>query len=61
MTEAESLLEIANAIKALAAAVGALAPPLWLILIFKDMGGGNKSALKEIAEAIQNNAGRNAG
>ena len=61
MTEAESLMEIAVAIKALAAAVGALAPPLWLMLIFKNMSGDNKSALKEIAEAIQGRAGQNAG
>lgn len=53
MTEAESLMEIATAVKALAAAVGALAPPLWLMLIFKNMSGDNKSALKEIADAIR--------
>ncbi|MHC4519386.1 MAG: hypothetical protein ACYTAS_12420 [Planctomycetota bacterium] len=57
MTEAESLMEIATAVKALAAAVGALAPPLWLMLIFKNMSGDNKSALKEIADAIRAPAG----
>ena len=61
MTEAESLMEIATAIKALAAAVGALAPPLWLLLLFKDMSGNNKSALKEIAEALRARGDREAG
>ena len=53
MTEAAALLEIAEAIKALAAATGGLALPIWLMLLFKNMTGDNKSALKEIAESIQ--------
>lgn len=53
MTNADALLEIATAIKALAAAIGGLALPLWLMLLFKNMSGDNKTALKEIAESIQ--------
>ncbi len=58
MTDAEALLEIAEAIKTLAAAMGGLALPLWLMLLFKNMNGDNKSALKNIAESIQAVANR---
>jgi hypothetical protein len=54
MTDAEALMEIAEAIKALAAAVGGLALPMWLMLIFKNMNGDNKAALDNVAEAIRN-------
>ena len=52
MNEAEALLKIADAINNLAGAVAALATPLWLMLLFKNMSGDNSTALGKIAKAI---------
>lgn len=38
MSEAEALLEIASAIRALAISVGGVGTVLWLFLLFKKMG-----------------------
>ena len=53
MTEAAALIEIANAIEALAAAVSSIAVALWLMLFFKNMSGDNSSALNKIAEQLK--------
>ena len=51
MNEIEALIEIANAIKVLAGAVGSLSTVLWLMLLFKDMNGNSGS--ENIANAIR--------
>ena len=55
MTEAQALIEIANAIEALAAAVSSIAVALWMMLFFKNMSSDNKSALNKIAEQLREN------
>ena len=53
MTEAQALIEIANAIEGLASAVLIMAAILWLMLICKNMSSNNSSALNKIAEQLK--------
>jgi hypothetical protein len=52
MTQEQALLEIANAIKLLAGAVGSLSTVLWLMLLFKNMGTSYQ-ALDNIASTLR--------
>ena len=56
MSEIEAMIEIAEAIKLLAGAVGSLSTVLWFMLLFKDMNGNSGS--EKIANAIKNLASK---